>query len=83
MCNIKYGTNESIYKTETNSQTWRIDLWLPRGRGIWEFGVSICKLLHLEWIDNKNLLFSTENYNQSLGINPNGKEYLKGMHIYL
>ena len=33
MWNLKYGTNEPMYKTETDSQTWRIDLWLPRGRG--------------------------------------------------
>ena len=31
MWNLKYDTNESIYKTETDSQTWRSDLWLPRG----------------------------------------------------
>ena len=42
MWNLKYGTNEPIYRTEIDSQTWRIDLWLPRGRrkewdglGIW------------------------------------------------
>ena len=28
----KYGTNEPFYKTETDSQTWRTDLWLPRKR---------------------------------------------------
>ena len=33
----KYGTNEPIYRTETDSQTWRTDLWLPRG---WEEGVG-------------------------------------------
>ena len=32
MWNLKYGTNESIYKTETDSQPQRTDLWLPRGR---------------------------------------------------
>ena len=32
MWNLKYGTNELIYRTETDSQTWRTDLWLPRGR---------------------------------------------------
>ena len=26
---LKQGTNEPIYKTETDSQTWRIDLCLP------------------------------------------------------
>ena len=28
----------------------------------WEFGVSKCKLLHLEWISNEILLYSTGNY---------------------
>ena len=27
------GTNELIYRKETNSWTWRIDSWLPTGRG--------------------------------------------------
>ena len=34
----------------------------------WEFGVSGCKLLHLEWISNEVLLYSTGNNVQSLGI---------------
>ena len=33
MWNLKYGTNEPVYKTD--SQTRRTDLWLPRGRGGW------------------------------------------------
>ena len=53
MWNLKYGTNEPIYETETESQTQRIDLWLPRGRRVrggmdGEFGVSRCKLLYIE-----------------------------------
>ena len=36
-----------------------------------EFGVSRCKLLHLEWISNEFLLYSTGNYIQSLGIEHN------------
>ena len=31
-----------------------------------EFGVSRCKLLHLEWISNEVLLYSKGNYVQSL-----------------
>ena len=31
MWNLKYDTNEYIF--ETDSQTQRTDLWLPRGRG--------------------------------------------------
>mgnify|MGYP007125348988 CR=1 FL=1 len=34
----------------------------------WEFGISRCKLLHLEWIINEVLLYSTENNIQSLVI---------------
>ena len=32
MWNLKYGKNEPIYKTETDLQRLRIDLWLPRER---------------------------------------------------
>ena len=35
MWNLKYGTNELIYKTETDSQIQRKDLCLPRGREGW------------------------------------------------
>ena len=34
----------------------------------WDFGVSKCKLLQLEWISSEVLLYSTGNYIQSLGI---------------
>ena len=30
--NLKYGTNEPIYKTETDSETYRTDSWSPRER---------------------------------------------------
>ena len=33
MQNLKYDTNELIYKTETDSQTWKTNLWLPKGKG--------------------------------------------------
>ena len=36
MWNRKYDTNELIYETETDSQTQKTDLWLPRGRGVGE-----------------------------------------------
>ena len=41
----------------------------------WEFGVSKCKLLHTERINNKILLYGTGNYIQYSAINHNGKEY--------
>jgi len=49
----------------------------------WEFGVSRCKLLHLEWINNEVLLYSTGNYIQSPGIDHDGKSYLKNIYIYM
>ena len=33
MWNLKNNTNESIYKTETNSKTWKTNLWLPNRKG--------------------------------------------------
>ena len=45
MQNLKYGTNELSYRTEINSQTQQINLWLPKGkkevgeeliRGVWD-----------------------------------------------
>ena len=40
----------------------------------WESGVSRYKLLHIEWTDNKVLVYSTGNYIQCPGINHNRKE---------
>ena len=40
----------------------------------WEFGVSRCKLLYIDWINNKGILYSTESYIQYSEINPNEKE---------
>ena len=52
------------------------------GRVDWEFGVSRCKLLYVEWI-KKVLLYSTGNYIQYPVINNNGKENEKNIYIYI
>ena len=59
----------------------RSDLWLPWGDGgvlggqkDWEFAISNCKLLCTGQINNKVLLYSTENYIQYPVTNHNGKE---------
>ena len=45
------------------------------GKGLdWEFGISRCKLLYIEWINHRVLLYSTGNYIQYPVINHNGKE---------
>ena len=41
----------------------------------WEFGISKWKLLHIEWINNMVLMYSTGNYIQYPVINYNEKEY--------
>ena len=82
---LKYGTDEPIYKTETQSQTesHRESRFVvakrkeSRGGMDWEFGVSRCKLLPIGYINNKVLLYSTGNYIQYPGKNNNGKEYKK------
>ena len=64
MWNLKYDRNELVYKTETDSQTWRTDLWLPRcgGEGMdLEFRTSRSKLLYRGRINNKALTHSTGN----------------------
>ena len=43
----------------------------------WEFGFSRCKLVYIEQINNKGLLYSIGKYNQYPVINHKGKEYEK------
>ena len=58
----------NLYETQTDSQMQRTDVQLPRqgwGRGWpggmdWELGISRCKLVYKEWINNKVPLYSTE-----------------------
>ena len=38
--NLKYDMHEPIYKTETDSQTRRIDFCLPRGKGVGKGGIG-------------------------------------------
>ena len=60
--NLKYGTNELIYKTETDLYVERTDLCLPWGQLDWEFGVSKYKLLCIGWLNNRGLVYSMGNY---------------------
>ena len=61
---------------------------VDKGEGVgegmqWEVGIRRCKLLYIEWIDNKVLLYSSGNYIQYLMINHNGKEHKKRMYVYV
>ena len=52
------------------------------GGMVWEFGISRCKLLYIESINNKALLYSTGNYIQYPVINCSGKNMKKNMNVY-
>ena len=81
MWNLKYDTNEPIYETEQTHRHREQNCGCQgevgwRGMG-WKFGVSRCKLIYIEWINNKVLLYNTGNYIQYPVINHNTKEYEK------
>ena len=72
--------------TVTGSVGW-LPQWWGREEIDWEFGVSICKPVYIEWINNKAQLCSMRNYIQYPVINHNGKEckeefILKNLYLY-
>ena len=79
MWNLKYHISEHIYETETDSQTQRTDVRLPRGQelGVEEGGgVWDQQMKAVININNKFLPYSTGNYIQYSVINHKGKEYV-------
>ena len=51
--NLIYGTNEPFHRKETHGLGEQTCVCQGGGNGMdWEFGVSKCKLVHLEWIRN-------------------------------
>ena len=50
MWTLKYDVNEPVYKTDSQTQRSLVVAKVEAGgRGMdWEFGLSRCKLLHLE-----------------------------------
>ena len=59
--NLKINnTNELIYKTKIDPQTYKMNSWLPGGKDWWggivrECGIDMYILLYLGRIDNKDL----------------------------
>ena len=49
----------------------------------WEAGFSRCKLLYIEWMNSKVVLYNTENYIQYPKINHKGKEYFLKKNVYM
>ena len=63
--NLIYGTKEPFHRKETHGLGEQICGCQGGGGGIgmdWGSGVNRCKLLYLEWISNKILLYSAGNY---------------------
>ena len=62
--NLIYGTNNPFHRKETHGLGEQTCGCQGSGGGSgmdWESGVNRCKLLHLEWISNEILLYSTGN----------------------
>ena len=73
----KIWHKRSVYKTETDhghgGQTWVCQEGDGESGMDWEFGVSRCKLLHLECISNEILLYDTGNDIQILVMEHDGR----------
>ena len=71
------------------TQTQGTDLWLPKGREHgrgkeWEPGISGCKLLDTEWINNKEIYsILTGKYIQYPVINHNGTICKRNIYTYI
>jgi len=78
MWNLTYGTNQHL---QNRNRTIGIqNRWLvAKGEGVgeemeWEVGVSRCRLLCTEWINNVVLLCNTGNYTQYPMVNYSQQE---------
>ena len=65
---------------EPASPAWQVDS-LPLSHLGSPTGVNRCKLLHVEWMDNRVLLYSTRNDMQYPGIKHDGKNIRKKTYV--
>ena len=89
MWNPKNDTNDLIYKTETDSQTSKTNLWLPKGKrgggrdklGVWDQQIHTT----IYKTDNQqDLLYSTGSFTQYSVITYMGKESEKEwIYVYV
>ena len=61
MWNLNYNTNKPIYETEIDHRE-REQTCGWKGGMYWELGISRNKLEYIGWINDKVLLYSTDNY---------------------
>ena len=74
-----------VYETDRLTDTDN-RLVVAKGKGVQErVGLGVCdyqmQTIYKGWINNKVLMYSTENYIQYTVINHNGKEYRKRMCV--
>ena len=79
MCNLKKMIQMNLFTKQKQTHSYRKQIYgYQRGKGEGrinqEFGISRCKLLYIEWIKNKVLLYSTGNCTQYFVITCKGKE---------
>ena len=82
----KNGTNELIYKTESQMQKTNLGYQGgKRGIGInWEIGIDTYTLLYIKQVTNKDLLYSTGNSTQYSVMAYMGKESKKEcIYVYV
>ena len=81
MWTLKYGTDEPIYKIErlTDIEN-RFVVAEGEGKGVgWTGSLGLVdETIHLEWISDEVLLYSTGNYNSFLGTDHGGRQYMTG-----
>ena len=87
MWNLKYDINYLRNRNRLTDIENR--LTVAKGERIregmdWQAEVSRCKLLYIEWINNRVQLYNMGNHIQYPIIKHNGKEYLfKRIYVYL
>ena len=73
MWNLRYSTNEPIYRLTHTEQT----CGCQEGGKDWDLGISRHKVVYIGWMDKKVLLYCTGNYSQYRVIHHNGNKYEK------
>ena len=87
ICGIKNVTQMNLFTKQRQTHRHRkrvVSMGKGHGEGNdGEFWISRCKLLYIEWIKNKVLLYSTGNYIHYPVVNHNGKECEKNMCMHV
>ena len=81
MWNLNCGTNEPIYKTETDSQTQRSELVRELGRDGLTGNLRLVDANYYIRMDKQWIQHSTGNHSQSAEISHNGTKHFKSVYM--